>query len=209
MWTIGDIEITQLCDLAQRPYFTADELRAFVASTKTTLSETITDQDIDSILYHVEDLFDIAAGKSFCLRGKRETIFADGTQTYLVENVGISGIVSCTVDGVACDVATIHPVGLGMLYFDAIPTGTIELHYTYGDERETPSLKRNALLYAKSILGTSTLDPRATGAQNADYGFMRFTVAGQDGATGIPEVDAFLSSNPAMGGHGVKRLVFG
>jgi len=183
------------------PYFTAAEFRAQVAN----LATSITDADIEALCASVESVFERAAGRAFTLRQITERLRGDGTDTYIVGQRDARTVLTCTVDSVAVE-ASIDEVGMLRLPAAAIRDAAISVEYTYGMDPAPAQLKRLALLYAESIVGAGSIDARATG-QQSEFGYIKYSVAGRDGATGIPEVDAFLSRSPAMGGYGVCRHV--
>jgi hypothetical protein len=60
--------------------------------------------------------------------------------------------------------------------------------------RQTPAkIKREAMKYAKSLLLEGPLDEGRATAIFSDIGGYRLTIAGRDGPTGIPSVDAALA----------------
>jgi len=199
-WSDGFVEFADLC---QRPYFTVDDFRGYNTGAK--LSSTITDAAIEDTRLQVEDVFDMAAGHAFCQRGNRETIVGDNRAVYELEVAGVTDVLSCTVNGTATNVVVRD--GMRMLFGAIIKAGaTIEVHYLHGDVSPAGALKHNAMVYANALIGAPSVNPRATGMQS-EFGYAKFAVAGKDGATGIPEVDAFLSADASKGGHGIKRYV--
>jgi hypothetical protein len=194
-WSDG---ASDFVELVERPYFTLAEFRAYQTGAK--MSSSISDDQLSETRAQVEDVFDDSAGHPFCLRGQRETIYGNGRNTYQLSACDVSEIVSCLVDGVSVSCSlfgTMHVHLPSPVY----PGSIICVHYTHGDRRPAGALKHNALVYANSLIGAPSVNPRATGMQN-ELGYMKFSVAGRDGATGIPEVDAFLSGDPTKGGHG-------
>lgn len=197
----------QVFDLAEFPYFTIKALKNEIEKSGIRLDSSITDEDIAQKREQVEDIFDNAADYSFCTKGYRQRLYGDGSRAYILEKAYAFEILSLSVNGSFYDASKCQIRGLGMLKFpEAIDDGSvIDIHYLHGSRTFTQDLTRFALLYAKSIIGSSSLDPRATGQTN-EFGYMRFSVAGKDGATGIPEVDAFLGSNHNRGGQGLNRM---
>ncbi len=71
------------------------------------------------------------------------------------------------------------------------PEGRAIIRYRYG-LREVPERVSEAVLaLAAYYLRPSATPDRATG-ESTDAGFIRYTLAGKDGATGLPEVDAAI-----------------
>lgn len=190
-------------DYREEPYFTADELRAYDDGSK--LSEDVSDAFIEAVRDHVEAVFDRAAGTPFVACGAFERTMGTGSARIRTARPMPIRAVRVLVDGREVDGAAARGMGFDMPA--PVPRGSrVELWYEHGYEDPPAALLHNALVYANSIVGSPSVNPRATGAQ-AEFGYMRFAVAGKDGATGIPEVDAFLSSDPSKGGFGVRRAV--
>jgi hypothetical protein len=179
-------------------YFEPYEFRAAVPS----LDTAITDTDIEDIRTAVEDTFERSARRAFVPRRARETITGDGSRLYELEHPSVRELVSVTVDGTVVT-ATLRASGFIELPYATY--GAIAVEYLHGMWPSPPQLKRLAIIYAESLIGAFAVDARATG-QQTEYGYIRYSVAGRDGATGIPEVDAFLSSDPTIGGYGFRRI---
>lgn len=203
-WSFGAGTVLTLCEA---PYFTVDEFRAFDDGSK--LSSEVTDGRIADIRSHVEGTFERAGGVAFVPRGARDAIVASGTKTaYRLSNPMPRRILSCTADG--SDISGSVRIRGDFLVL-ARPVGhgrCIDVHYEHGYAAPPDALRHNAMLFADALVGSPSVNPRATG-QEMDYGYVKFSVAGKDGATGIPEVDAFLSDDPGKGGFGVRRMVIG
>lgn len=67
----------------------------------------------------------------------------------------------------------------------------VKLHYVHGFDRAPGAITRAALLLAREYLVQSPLPGRATATSIGDQMF-RLTIAGRDGVTGIPDVDAAI-----------------
>lgn len=205
-WMNGETVVAeQYFDVASFPYFSLEEMKADLAGTKTQI--IVEDAELASKREIVEDWFDDAARCSFCIRGYREKLYGTGSTGYALDKAYVQEIISLTVDGKAVGPHEYSIRGLGILRFKiAVADGAeIVIHYTHGQNKRTSELTRFAMMYCRSILGSSNIDPRATGERN-EFGYLQFSVAGKNGATGIPEVDAFLSSNHGKGGQGVNRM---
>lgn len=70
--------------------------------------------------------------------------------------------------------------------------GNIKLHYEFGLDRAPGAITRAALILAREYLVKSDLPARATATSIGDQMF-RVTIAGRDGITGIPDVDAAIA----------------
>lgn len=78
----------------------------------------------------------------------------------------------------------------------------ISVHYTHGHDRPPGAITRAALILATEYLIASPLPGRATATSIGDQIF-RLTIAGRDGITGLPDVDA------AINDHGRKEFGIG
>lgn len=147
-----------------------------------------------------------AMGVALTPRGRRATLSGDGTNLLLVPDLELITLYSCSVDSVAITPTTIaaHEWG-GLVHPDsvwAIGVRNISVHYAHGFPAPPAPVKRAALLLAVDYLIPSNLPARAT-VQSTDLGAFRLSVAGREGPTGIPEVDAvveaFGRNRPAVG----------
>lgn len=68
----------------------------------------------------------------------------------------------------------------------------IKLHYVHGYDRPAGAITRAALILAREFLVKSDLPARASATSIGDQLF-RITIAGRDGITGIPDVDAAIA----------------
>lgn len=194
---------TVYVDYRAEPYFTVDQFRAYDDGSK--LSADLSDDDIERVREHVEGVFDRAAGTPFVPCGTVETVVGVGTARLRTEAaMPLRAYEASTAAGPLEGLAA---RGMGFDAPRAVARGeAVRIAFEHGYAVRPAALLRNALVYADSIVGAPAVNPRAMGAQ-AEFGYMKFSVAGKDGATGIPEVDAFLSSDPSAGGFGVARAV--
>lgn len=114
----------------------------------------------------------------------------------LVPNVEIRRLL--TVDGVApTDQQTLDRSGL----LRGVTPGQV-VEYEHGLDSYPPEVRRATLMLAEDYLVKSSLPSRATSV-STDEGYLRISVAGRDGLTGIPEVDAAIEQygrrRPAAG----------
>lgn len=145
---------------------------------------------------NTEQRFQEVAEVSFTLRGER--LYLDGIgadrprlQTKVHE---LRSVITCKIDGATVTDVTAYPHGT--LYRDAgWPEGqrNIEALVEHGYRTVPAPIRRVGLLYARTVLLRSALEQsdRAT-AVFTDIGGYRLSLAGRDGPTGIPEVDAVL-----------------
>jgi len=156
------------------------------------------------------EAFEKAANRAFTPRAARETLSGDDTPLLIVPHNDLRTVRSVTVDGTTW---TASDVGLHIWGGLVAPAGTvwtkgqrnIEVCYEYGldapPERVTTAIAILARLRATPS-STGGLATRAT-SESTDYGTFRLTIAGRDGAFGIPEVDTALIEyglrKPAVG----------
>lgn len=138
-----------------------------------------------------------AAGLAFVPRGKRITIDGNDASFLIVPDYALRSVVSVKINGVALtgeEVATLT-VDDDAVHAPFIwPAGNrnIEIHYIYGLDRAPTPITRAALMLAREYLVKSDLPGRATATSIGDQWF-RVTIAGRDGVTGLPEVDAAIN----------------
>ncbi|WP_168163947.1 hypothetical protein, partial [Olsenella sp. HMSC062G07] len=82
------------------------------------------------------------------------------------------------------------------------PEGHAVIRYRYGLDEVPARVSGAVLALARYYLRPSVTPDRATG-EATDAGFIRYTLAGKDGATGLPEVDAAIEQ---FGRHRVVVL---
>lgn len=166
----------------------------------------------------VEDVIEgpRAAQVSFVQRGTRVTI--DGTspdynlgfspllygndyRDLLVPDFEVQTLYSASINGTALTPTEISEIQIkdnvlhrsAGVQWPAWPYGhgNISLHYSHGFPRPPGAITRAALILAREYLIKSDLPGRATATSIGDQLF-RLTIAGRDGVTGIPDVDAAI-----------------
>lgn len=159
----------------------------------------------------VEDVFEDEkiTNRAFRPRGRRFTSDSTGTDTLVVPDFDITRVVSASVDGGALTVSDVKVESGGTL---RLKTGTwglqpwigtsgaqvqgvqnISVFYEYGFASPPAKVRREALKLAKSYLLESPLEEGRATAVFTDLGGYRLSIAGRDGWTGIPSVDACLA----------------
>lgn len=113
----------------------------------------------------------------------------------------VNKLYSASINGTALTQAEIDAISISdnVLHRDAgvqwpaWPFGrnNVTLHYTHGYDRTPGAITRAALMLAREYLVTSPIPGRATATSIGDQMF-RLTIAGRDGVTGLPEVDAAI-----------------
>lgn len=125
-----------------------------------------------------------AANVAFVPRGARER------KSILDGRVHVhaypSRIVSAVVDG-----EPVTPVVLDDHTLGVKAEGMLEIHYEHGLPQVEAPVQQAALILAKAYIVESQLSSRAT-SESTDVGFLRLSIAGAGGRTGIPEVDAVI-----------------
>lgn len=148
----------------------------------------------------VEDVIEgpRAANVAFVPRASRITIDGSGTHALPLPNLDVREVYAVTVNGTAWsedDLAQITPAD-GLLFLEwgkVWPGGkrNITLHYSHGLDRPPGAITRAGLMLAREYLVKSDVPGRATATSIGDQLF-RLTIAGRDGVTGIPDVDAAI-----------------
>jgi hypothetical protein len=147
----------------------------------------------------VEDVFEDPkiTARAFRPRGRRLTVDGNDTDTLTTPDFDITSVVSASITGTAVTLTyvTIQPWG-GLKLSTGTWTsgvGNVSLLYEYGMRATPAKVRREALVLAKSYLQESPLQEGRATAVFTDIGGYRLTIAGRDGWTGIPSVDACLS----------------
>lgn len=153
-----------------------------------------------------------AAQRAFVPRGRRAVLDGSGpdyAQGYAplvysndytglkVPDFDVRELYSVTINGVALTAEELAEISIddNWLYrAGGWPSGSanIRLHYAYGLDRAPRDIRRAALILAREDLVESDIPGRATATSAGDQTF-RITIAGRDGVTGLPEVDAAIS----------------
>jgi hypothetical protein len=178
--------------------------RTFVDTTKypTTL--------LKEVRNWVEDVIEgpRAANVAFVRRGNRVTVDGSNRDALMVPDLELRQVYSVTVGGSAWtsgEVATITADD-GILWLNPgspvtkWPSGrkNVTVHYVHGYDTPPGAITRAALMLAREYLVKSDLPNRATATQIGDQLF-RVTIAGRDGVTGIPDVDAAIAQFGRVG----------
>lgn len=152
----------------------------------------------------VEDVIEgpRAANVAFVPRGRRVTLDGTGRAALLVPDLEVRSIYSITVDGTAWTAPQIQTVICddGVLWLEPDspssiwPEGhrNVTVHYEHGHDYPPGAITRAGLMLAKEYLVKSDVPGRATATSIGDQLF-RLTIAGRDGVTGLPDVDAAIA----------------
>lgn len=139
---------------------------------------------------------------AFVPRGRRVTVNGNGVSAgQRVPDFAVREIYSASINGTALTETEIDAIvcddnWLWRSVSQAWAGGhrNVELHYAHGLDRVPAPIKRAALILAREYLVTSPLPGRATATSIGDQMF-RLTVAGRDGVTGLPDVDAAIAQH--------------
>jgi hypothetical protein len=196
VWTFADTTTRRSqFELVGTFLFTQAELRGLDA---VLANETdFPDAALVNARENAEQRFEEAAEVSFTLRGDRELVDGNGRDAILSRHHELRSLVAAKIDGTAITAADVEVYPHGLLYRAAGWTAgrrNVELLVEHGYETVPEPVRRVGLLYARSVLLRSALEQsdRAT-AVFTDIGGYRLTLAGRDGPTGLPEVDAVLA----------------
>lgn len=151
----------------------------------------------------VEDVIEgpRAANVAFVPRGNRVTIDGTGRTAIMLPDLEIKSIYAITVGTTAWTTPQIATLTIddGVVWLTTsspIATWTeghrnITIHYTHGEDLAPGAITRAALMLAREYLLKTDIPGRATATSIGDQMF-RLTIAGRDGVTGLPEVDAAI-----------------
>jgi hypothetical protein len=210
-------EWTTPLDLAGGYIFEIAELRAFDrAFTDTVKFPTAKLRDVRIA---VEDVLesDTAARVAFVPRGRRVTLsgnspdlnrgyyplmYGNDYRELIVPNYEVRSLYSGSLNGIAFTQDELDGIvprdntlwrAAGVTFPSwSYGVNNIKLHYVHGYERPSGAITRAALILAREYLVKSDLPARASATSIGDQLF-RLTIAGRDGITGIPDVDAAIS----------------
>lgn len=195
-WTLPDTtqRITQF-EVVGTFLFTQADLRALDAVL--TNETTFPDEAVINARENAERRFEEAAEVSFTLRGTRVWLNGTGHEKLMAPHHELRRVVSGTIDGATLDTAGVNVYPHGLLERTAGWTEgqrNVSLLLEHGYATVPEPVRRAGLLYARTVLLRSALEQsdRAT-AVFTDLGGYRLTLAGRDGPTGLPEVDAVLA----------------
>ena len=199
-WTCGlegDDSLTLLEDieLVGGHLFTIAQLRKDDSSEFATRS----DADLAQVRIAVEQVIEDAAMVACVPRGRHAVVDGSGKRHLVLPDLEVRRVVAVQVNGVAWDPEQIAELTVAddRVYLPAgrtWPAGirNITLDYEHGRDRAPQYLSRQGIKLAKEYLSAGDIDGRATAQQVGDQMF-RLTIAGRDGTTGLPEVDAAIA----------------
>jgi hypothetical protein len=166
----------------------------------------------------VEETFESSRASQVCWvpRGRRVTLdgtapdfarayspllYGNDTRCLTVPDYEVRSVYSVSIDGTALTQQEIADIDIADnvlwrkagVQWPSWPYGhkNIVLHYECGYDRPPAAITRAALILGREYLVKSDLPSRATATSIGDQIF-RLTIAGRDGITGIPDVDAAI-----------------
>lgn len=129
-------------------------------------------------------------------------LYGNDTRSLTVPDYLVRSLYNVSIDGTALTAGELADVQIADnvlwrkagVQWPSWPYGhsNIVLHYECGYDRPPSAITRAALILAREYLVKSDLPSRATATSIGDQIF-RLTIAGRDGVTGIPDVDAAIS----------------
>ncbi len=143
-----------------------------------------------------------AAAVAFVPRARRAVLDGDGDRSIFLPDLEAREVLSLTsddtvwtqqqiTDGITVDDGMLWLNGHGAHSIWKCGRRNVRVHYTHGLDSPPGPIRRAALLLAKEYAVQADVPARATATSVGDQLF-RLTVAGRDGVTGIPDVDAAI-----------------
>lgn len=134
-------------------------------------------------------------------RGYSPLLYGNDYRQLIAPNFNIRTLYSASINGTALTQTEIGDIAVAdnVLWRSAgvhwpawsFGKNNVSLHYSHGYDRPPGAITRAALILAREYLIKSDLPGRATATSIGDQIF-RLTIAGRDGVTGIPDVDAAI-----------------
>jgi hypothetical protein len=178
--------------------FTLADLRAFDAE----LTEAAySDDRVRDAREIVEEVFEDArvTGVAFRPRGRRARLNGTGTADLVLPDPLPQTVVSASIDDVALTAAELADLVLydhGAVHRDSGRWSSgrrnVIILYEHGHPERPAPVNEAALRLARHVLVRSAMASDRATVQFTEIGAFRLSVAGRDGWTGLPEVDAVL-----------------
>lgn len=152
----------------------------------------------DQVLAELQAAWDVMEqGLSVAMvpRSARVTVDGTGRDTLTVPNMRVRSVVAAAIDGSSIDVGDVVAKDSGAIYNPSgWPSGhgNVTVHYTHGWDTPPDPVVRALRLLTIDRLVTRATPSRAT-SLSTDVGAFRLTIAGRDGWTGLPDVDAIIN----------------
>lgn len=178
--------------------FTVPELRAFDPQLT---AANHPDEKVTATRDIVETVFERFCRLAFTPQGHRAVLDGNDRTMLTVPHTETTILVSGSIDGTALAAADISDVAVySWGAFERKERGrwtggdeNVSLLYEHGFDSPPAEVGRAAMQYARHLLDRGPLENERATAMFTDIGGMRLSIAGRDGPTGLPEVDATLT----------------
>lgn len=177
-------------------YFELADLRTFNAAIEENPSR-YTAAKLRDARDTASERLDTECALAFTPRRARQVLRGSGRRVLVLQHNAIRALYGVAVDGVEftedeLDLVKLLDFGLELPAGNAWdPDTEITVDYEHGLDEPDPSVVRAAKLLAVDYLIPSAIPARAK-SETTDLGTVSYSLAGRDGATGIPEVDAVI-----------------
>ncbi len=199
VWTDADTTVRQWTtqiEIVGGHLFEIAELRAFDVALASTAKYTAS--LVRAARTAAEQRLEQAAHVAFVPRARRYSTVGDGSYRLLVPDTALRGVPrEASIDGTALtaeelDALIVREWG-AFDREDALWTqgDAVEVWYEHGLDAPPEPVRSAAMVLAREYLVASSLSSRAV-TEATEIGFFRLSIAGRDGATGIPEVDEVI-----------------
>lgn len=192
LWTFPDTSTrTTYFEMVGGFLFTAAEVQAFAEHLA-----AVPVAQIVALREVVEERFAKVTGVSFTRRGERIVRDGTGTDRLLLPRMEVGDVIEASFDGTAQTAADFqtYPFGLVRATSGIFPAGyrNVSLLIEHGYVVPPAPIHRAGIQFMRHLLTQRPLETdRATAAMGEGFGY-RLTIAGRDGFTGLPDVDAVL-----------------
>lgn len=195
-WTDTDTAVTQWrsqVEICGGYLFEIADLRAFDSVLASTTKYPA--DKLRAARTAAEQRFETAFHLSFVPRGRRYTAVGDGGTRLRVPDNALRSLRAATLGSVALtvdEVAAIVTREWGAFDRDdgnLWDSGeVVTIWYEHGEDSPPAPVSQAVMVLAREYMVASSLSSRAV-TEATEIGFFRLSIAGRDGATGIPEVD--------------------
>lgn len=149
-----------------------------------------------------EETMEKECAVAFRPRGRRVILSGNGRSTLILPDRFPRKIVSASIDAVVLSAAKIADIArdasgvitrktAGDLWTAGV--ANVVVFYEFGIAEPPEPVRQATMMLAREALVDRMIPARAT-ALSTDQGVLRFSLAGRDGPTGIPDVDAVIAA---------------
>lgn len=150
-----------------------------------------------------EDTMEAGCEIAFVPRGARLTLRGTGRDAIVLPWAELREVYSASIDGTALTVEELaalepdHEAGILRRPSGSVWTAdeTVLLHIAHGYDRPPWRVRDAAMTLAREFVTPDSAIPNRATAQSIGDSVYRLTIAGRDGFTGIPDVDAVIDAN--------------